>query len=512
MFLPPMPCLAILLLAAAALTGCSSHGRIPVETANASVEEPEDPATPEQREEQILKRQIASAEEHFQAGRYEISRSILMESADPAHPQARFLQARIALAREDRALAVFYLKRLVDDGFGDLEAERILEAHRLLADLSYEYGDLEQAYHSYLQVVNLSGVDVPGDVWIRLAQIALSHRGDAETARIFLLNHRRSTPEDPLPQRLSRRLSWETLSPENIGLGDANISVVRADGDDLWVGTWNGGISRYSISRQQATVFETGGRSLIPQTVRSIEVTPARVWIGTYQGLYQYTKSNSRWRKIGFFDEKVEALCDVQGILYVGTLGGGLWRSRGDTWERIRQGVLPGNFVNSLSVREDHLLIGTLNLGLIVMSLETGRIFSFDSINPNLRARNVITLLAENEDTLWIGTYGEGLYRWKRGEDTIERFGRNSGEIADDWVLCSVAAASGLYFGTFGGGVSRFVPEQERWERIGLRQGLSALDISSVTYAAPRLFFGTLGSGISVLDESLVLNGSGGIE
>ena len=56
------------------------------------------------------------------------------------------------------------------------------------------------------------------------------------------------------------------------------------------------------------------------------------------------------------------------------------------------------------------------------------------------------------------------------------------------------------------------LPGRGLWERIGLRQGLSALDISSVTYAAPHLFFGTLGAGLSVLDESLVLNGSSGIE
>jgi ligand-binding sensor domain-containing protein len=168
--------------------------------------------------------------------------------------------------------------------------------------------------------------------------------------------------------------------------------------------------------------------------------------------------------------------------------------------------------VNSLAATDDHLLIGTLNLGLVVMSLKTGRIFSFDSINPNLEARNVITLLAEDDDTLWIGTYGEGLYRWKRSVNTIEHFSKTSGEIADDWILCALRADSGLYFGTFGGGVSRFLPEQDLWERIGLRRGLSALDISSATYAAPYLFFGTLGSGISILDESLVLDGSGGIE
>ncbi len=497
------------------LTGCRSQNpapRVPeaVDTARSGE------STVPETEEQFLQRQLVSARKAFQEGSYEVSRQILMAVTDPANPEIRFLQAQIALAQGDTSLAVFYLKQVLEGGSRPLEAEQTVEAYRLLAELSYESGDLERAYHSYLQTVNLSGGDAAAEVWLRLAEIALFSRGDAESARIFLLNYRACSTEQPpqnrLLDRLSKRLSWGGLSPEQVGLNDANISALEVDGDDLWIGTWNGGISRYSIGQRSATVFETGSQSLIPRTVRSIEITPARVWIGTYQGLYQYTKSSSRWQKIGFLNEKVEALCAVEGTLYVGTLGRGLWRSRGEEWEKIAWGVLPGEFVNCLEAQDDHLLIGTLNLGLIVMSLETGRIFSFDSINPNLRARNVITLLPENSETLWIGTYGEGLYRWERGGNRLEHFSRASGEITDDWVLCGARADSGLYFGTFGGGVSRFLPEQGLWERIGLGEGLSALDISSITYAAPHLFFGTLGSGVSVLNESLVLDGSGGIE
>ncbi|MBN2552300.1 MAG: hypothetical protein JXB06_06000, partial [Spirochaetales bacterium] len=252
--------------------------------------------------------------------------------------------------------------------------------------------------------------------------------------------------------------------------------------------------------------------SLLPRTVRSIEITPTRVWVGTYQGLFQYTKSNSRWQRIRFFDDKVEALRAVGQTLYVGTLGRGLWRSDGEGWKKLSREGLPGEFINCLTTVGDNLLIGTLNLGLVVLETKTGRIFSFDSVNPNLAARNVITLLPEDEDTLWIGTYGEGLYRWKRPENRIEHFSRATGQLTDDWVLCAVRAQSGLYFGTFGGGVSHLPPRMDSWRRIGLRQGLSALDISSATYAPPDLFFGTLGSGISILNESLAGEGAGGIE
>jgi tetratricopeptide (TPR) repeat protein len=470
--------------------------------------------------EQLLSRRLASARRALEEGRYEISRQILADVAAPGSAEVQFLQARIAFAQEDSPRALFYLKRIFEEGSEQLDAEQLAEAYRLLARLSYQSGDLDRAYRSYLHFLNLSGGTATAEIWLRLAQIALLHRGDAEAARIFLSNYlalgQARDSEGALQARLAKRLSWETLRPGRFGLNDANISALQVDGDDLWIGTWNGGISRYSVGQQRATVFETGSDSLIPRTVRTIEVTPTKVWIGTYQGLYQYTKASSIWQKTGFDDEKVEALRSVGDTLYVGTLGQGLWRSRGDRWERISRGGLPGNFVNCLEVQEDYLLIGTLTLGLAILDLRSGRIFSFDEINPSLPARNVIALLGEDADTLWIGTYGDGLYRWKRRENTIDHFSRTSGEIADDWVLCAVRTDSGLYFGTFGGGVSRFMPGRGVhpgfWERIGLRQGLSALDISCATYAAPNLYFGTLGSGISILDESLVLSGPRGIQ
>lgn len=425
------------------------------------------------------------------------------------------LQARIALAQEDSALGTFYLKRVLDSGFDRLAGSEKQEVYRLLADLSYESADFLGAYGHYLAAVNMSAMPIDAELWLRLAEIAFYHRADMEAARIFLLNYRAArSAEQPgsqnsrLVQRLSKRLRWNELTPESFGLNDANISALQVDGDDLWIGTWNGGICRYSIGQRKSTVFQSGGESLIPKTVRSIEITPSRVWIGTYQGLYQYTKSNSHWQRVSHFGEKVEALCSAGGSLYVGTLGQGLWRSGDRGWEKVGWAGLPGEFINCLVVSGDYLLIGTLNLGLVILELKSGRIFSFDSINPDLSARNVITLLVEDENTLWIGTYGEGLYRWKRQENRVEHFSKSAGQLTDDWILCAVQTDTGLYFGTFGGGISRLGPQDSSWQSIGLRQGLSALDISTVTYSPPFLFFGTLGSGVSVLDESLVLEGS----
>jgi hypothetical protein len=430
------------------------------------------------------------------------------------------------LRRGDPALASFHLKKLLDRDASrrQLDLGLKLKIYEILAGLSYDAGDLEQAYRYYLEIVNLSPADcaVAAEIWLRLAEIAFYTLSDREASKQYLLRYLALGPEDPSRQdgqmvdRLSRRLRWSDLPSETMGLDDSNISAVAVDGDDIWVGTWNGGISRYSVGDGKATVFKRGNESLTARTVRSIEVTPERVWIGTYQGLFQYSKFTSRWQAIdlfgGYNPKKIEALEAVGEIIYLGTLGDGLWRHEQRRWERIVQGGLPGAFINCLLRHDEYLLIGTLDRGLVLLDLRTGAMMSFDSVNRDLRSRNITMLLVEKEEILWIGTYGQGLYRWDPVSNDLEHHSKASGMLGDDWVLCGIETDTGLYFGTFGAGVTRLLPASLSARQIGLGEGLPALDISAASYGPPLLYFGTLGSGISILDESLVLDGSSGIE
>jgi hypothetical protein len=200
----------------------------------------------------------------------------------------------------------------------------------------------------------------------------------------------------------------------------------------------------------------------------------------------------------------VEALEVMGEAVFAGTLGDGLWLLEGQRWRKLSAGALPGDFINCLLATQGQLWMGTITLGVIILDPATGAMQSFDAINPGLEARNIVMLLPDGPDTIWIGTYGEGLYRWRRRENRLEHFSKASGELSDDWVLCGARADSGSYFGTFGGGVCYLDRRSGRFRRLGLRDGLGALDISCAAYSAPELYFGTLGSGLSICDESLV--------
>jgi hypothetical protein len=390
-------------------------------------------------------------------------------------------------------------------------------AHQARAEAAFQAKDFELAYREYLAAVNAadSEAGVPVRTWLRLAQIALYENRDVERADYFARRaeglalaraaaEELSGSERELLERLRRRLARREFGPAAIGLGDGNVSALRIDGNDLWIGTWNGGVCRLTPTSGEAKVFREGRESLVPGTVRCIEVTPARVWIGTYQGLFAYSKAGGAWQEIGKFGgpepRKVEALRVAAGRLYVGTLGQGLWRQEREGWSRISSGPLPGDFVTCLEVDGEELLIGTLTQGVVQLNLNSLALRSFEPPQGGLAARNITMLLSDPPRGFWIGTYGMGAYYWDRQEGLLTHYSRAGGQLGDDWVLCAVRTASGTYFGTLGGGLARLA--RGGWEVLGFREGVLTRDIPALCFAAPYLYLGSLGSGVTALHEA----------
>ena len=293
-----------------------------------------------------------------------------------------------------------------------------------------------------------------------------------------------------LYRSLRVRLAWERFDADRLGLTDANISALSVDGDDLWVGTWNGGAARWSLSGEVSTLFPN------PAYPRAFEPTDRRVWVATFEGLASYARASGRWSLVPELQEpspaKVQALETMSGDLYAGTLGDGLLRLRDGAWEAVSDGGYPGRFVNCLAADGGRLLVGTMDLGLLVLDARAGRFESLSARHPAFTARNVTTVLADR-GRVWIGTYGEGLWLWE-GE-AIRRFGKDSGEIGDDWVLAACRVADGVWFGTFGAGAS-FAGDDGSWRRLGVADGLPSLDVSAIAWRPPLLFLGTLGAGV----------------
>jgi hypothetical protein len=418
------------------------------------------------------------------------------------------LSSEYSLALGDVYRARYFLQKLLDEAPGSKAAfeasvalaEYYYSARSWLAALEY----YEDAVEGFQEGVTGRRADLDLSL-LRVSELSLYHDNNPVAARSYFMRiHPQTLPaaEIMLYREMRVRLLWSVLSAQSLSLRDANISCLRIDGDDLWVGTWNGGAARYSVSSGSSDAFPS------PAFTRSIEVADRRVWVGTAEGLSWYGKNTARWGSEPDFGgptpRKVQALRATTAGLYAGTLGDGLFHLGADGWDPVSDGSLPGRFITCLA--EDapraRLLIGTMNIGLVVLDLKTGSMSTLAESLPDFTTDNITTILTGADGRIWIGTYGEGLSVWSPDSNGLRHFTKASGEITDDWILASCETDRALYFGGFGGGVSVLSKREDTWRHIGIAEGLASLDVAAIAWRAPYVFFGTLRAGVCMYDEA----------
>lgn len=233
---------------------------------------------------------------------------------------------------------------------------------------------------------------------------------------------------------------------------------------------------------------------------RAIAPAAQGAWVGTSEGLYWFSRSPVSWSVVPDFQgsppSKIQALAVLNGDVYAGTLGRGLYRLRAGRWLPVRQGKLPGDYVTCLSPDSSNslLLVGTIASGLLILDPRTDSFQDLGARHAELAGQNVTAALPDTDGTTWIATYGNGLFA--SSGDRIDHFTHAGGQIGDDWVLALCQTPNAIYAGSLGGGVSVFSKSEHTWGIIDIAQGLPSADVTSIAYIAPYLYFGTLGGGV----------------
>jgi tetratricopeptide (TPR) repeat protein len=418
------------------------------------------------------------------------------------------LSVECELAAQDVYKARYFLQKLLDSAPGSRPAfsatlavaRSYAAAHTWLVSLEY--------YAKAVEIFQEGRSGTRGDLDVALVhacEISAYQLNNSDRARLYFqrITGRMLPPaEAALYRQLRTRLLWSLLTADSLGLKDSNVSCLRVDGDDLWVGTWNGGVSRYSVSSGSSDPFP------VPPYARSIEIADRRIWIGTTEGLAWYGKITGRWGadpgSAPDHPPNVQVVRAAAGSLYAGTLGDGLLRQGSAGWEAVRDGSLPGKFITCIAEDQarGRLLIGTMNVGLVILDLKSGGMSTLADAIPGFSSGNITTILPSRDGKIWIGTYGEGLAVWDPARNALKQYTKADAQIADDWILSSCETDRALYFGSFGGGVSVLSKADGSWRPIGIHDGLASLDVPAIAWRPPSVFFGTLGGGVSVYNEA----------
>jgi signal transduction histidine kinase/ligand-binding sensor domain-containing protein/CheY-like chemotaxis protein/HPt (histidine-containing phosphotransfer) domain-containing protein len=244
------------------------------------------------------------------------------------------------------------------------------------------------------------------------------------------------------------RISGSTLVP----ISSSDVMSLMADGDTLWIGTFNGGLNRYDLKAVNNTVYKHH-----PDNANSLGAN----------GITSILRTS-------------------KGSLLIGTYGGGLnvYMEETDDFERLQN--IPGD-LSSLSndkviaLHEDTLgfiWVGTEN-GLHQFHPESKSFSAYftDPANPNSISSNTVWAFHEDEkQRLWLGTRGGSLNRWDASDrlTSTQKFHHYSENISlpSSHIYGVQSGENGNIWLSHNRGVTRFDPETLETRQYGVRDGL----------------------------------------
>ena len=290
------------------------------------------------------------------------------------------------------------------------------------------------------------------------------------------------------------RRFWPAYEAELAGRGPLNGVIEAEDG---WFWLYGDDFLLRANHGRAAEPYGFAG-SNCPPILAACEGADGTLWLGGWvRGVHHYDGQAliSYAAPQGLSDNDVRSLCaDREGNLWVGTVGGGLNRMKTRRIELFtRQDGLRNEVAMSLAEEPaGEFWVGSNCGGLYRWQ---GRRFELASPGDGFPDNACIWPVRMGRDgTLWIGTWGGGLYQYKAGVRV--QFTRANG-LSDDVVLSLCEdREGGLWIGTYQGGLDYFDGAQLR--SFSERDGLAGKYLTTIVQTRDgALWIGSNGGGLN---------------
>ena len=115
--------------------------------------------------------------------------------------------------------------------------------------------------------------------------------------------------------------SWEPIHIAD--MNDDNLSDLKWVGSTLYATSFNKGVFRSKNGGDTWTSINDG---LNETSATSIGTDGTEVYVSTFSGFFQWIEEKQHWKSIGSLTKQVSSLVVVDGFLYAGTYGSGVYK------------------------------------------------------------------------------------------------------------------------------------------------------------------------------------------
>ena len=282
---------------------------------------------------------------------------------------------------------------------------------------------------------------------------------------------------------------------------DVKIPIVEDEDGQIWIGSTKG-LAAFSLQTKEFRYFSFKNNR---DVVDDVSVTAifkdkkGKLWVGTTSGLFNYNSVSNHFEESQFSRGSskrnfFENICirsiveDKNGNLIIGTEGNGLYvvslYSSPVTVQNYTtdNSEIGHNIVQSLIIdRSENLWIGTLQ-GISKTDLKKKKFSLYRKSNsPNsldLLGNVIASLYKDDDGTLWVGNWGQGLNLINRNTGEVEHFSTQltgNHHLSNDFIhVIFKDSEHRIWLGTRNGILiydqpgNKFVPWQEYFKNPSL--------------------------------------------
>lgn len=218
-----------------------------------------------------------------------------------------------------------------------------------------------------------------------------------------------------------------------------NIHGLCLDGDELWVGTFSGGLNRIDLRTKRVKHYSKENENYSSTANDAFSIYKTRsgdIWIGTTLGLLKYNRSTDDFVRISQMGNRFvyDILEDHNGILWFATYANGIYS----------YDVNSGRWKNYLANDRD---------------------------STSLAYNKVISIYEDSRKCLWFMTQGKGFCRYNPETDTFTRYDMSKG-LPNNVTYKMVEDAKGNLWITTNKGLVCFNPIEETMHVYTTANGL----------------------------------------
>ena len=251
-----------------------------------------------------------------------------------------------------------------------------------------------------------------------------------------------------------------------------NVHALCMDDDDLWIGTYTGGVNVLNTKTGTFRVYTTKGGDLTTLDGTSsyaiFRDREKRIWVTSMAGINLYNREEDNFIRVKDLESlTIDIDQDADGNIWFSTQGKGLFKNNTDkkTWKNYVYSNTPGALVNDqvncvLIDGNGNMWVGTMN-GLCKYDAGEDR---FEAIPLDIPSRNICGIV-EDQHVLWLTTT-KGLVRYAPGE-SCQVFTRSDGLQSEQFLPNAALKASDgkIYVGTVNG-FKAFYPYQIKMNKV----------------------------------------------